>query len=130
MAWTIENMYFNVFVYNTISTNPDYIAAMVAASAIVACLTTLLIGALSDKSGASERYLFVVATYCGGLSTMAFGFVSVDNVKVWFPDINAVAIAATLVITLDCIMTFFGSTANDAAFNAYVYRCYKQGKPR
>ena len=41
-AWTIENMYFNVFLYNTISTDPNYIAAMVAASAIVATLTTLL----------------------------------------------------------------------------------------
>ena len=26
-AWTIENMYFNVFLYNTISTDPGYIAA-------------------------------------------------------------------------------------------------------
>ena len=28
-AWTIENMYFNVFLYNTISTDPWYIAEMV-----------------------------------------------------------------------------------------------------
>ena len=27
-AWTIENMYFNVYLYNTISTDPGYIAAM------------------------------------------------------------------------------------------------------
>ena len=32
-AWTIENMYFNVFLYNTISTDPGYIAAMVGWSA-------------------------------------------------------------------------------------------------
>ena len=38
-AWTIENMYFNVYLYNTISTNPDYIAAMVAASAVTATLS-------------------------------------------------------------------------------------------
>ena len=44
-AWTIENMYFNVFLYNTISTDPDYIAAMVAASAEAATLTTLMMGA-------------------------------------------------------------------------------------
>ena len=25
-----------------------------------------------------------------------------------------------MVVVLDCVMTFFGSTANDAAFNAYV----------
>lgn len=28
-AWTIENMYFNVYLYNTISTDPGYISAMV-----------------------------------------------------------------------------------------------------
>ena len=27
-AWTIENMYFNVFLYNTISTDPGYISAV------------------------------------------------------------------------------------------------------
>ena len=44
LAWTIENMYFNVFVYNTISTDPGVIANMVAASAITATLTTLIMG--------------------------------------------------------------------------------------
>ena len=47
-AWTIENMYFNVFLYNTISTEPGYIAAMVGWSAAAATLTTLLMGALSS----------------------------------------------------------------------------------
>ena len=36
LAWTIENMYFNVFVYNTISTDPGVIADMVAWSAVTA----------------------------------------------------------------------------------------------
>ena len=31
-AWTIENMYFNVYLYNTISTDPGYISAMVGFS--------------------------------------------------------------------------------------------------
>ena len=44
-AWTIENMYFNVFLYNTISTDPGYIAAMVGWSAAAATVTTLLMGA-------------------------------------------------------------------------------------
>jgi len=118
-AWTIENMYFNVFLYNTISTDPNNIAAMVAASAVVATLTTLLMGALSDKLG--KRKVFVCAGYMlWGVSTMAFGFISVQNVAVWFPAANAVATAAALVVVMDCVMTFFGSTANDAAFNAHI----------
>ena len=35
-AWTIENMYFNVYLYNTISTDPGYISAMVGWSAAAA----------------------------------------------------------------------------------------------
>lgn len=118
-AWTIENMYFNVFLYNTISTDPNNIATMVAASAVVATLTTLLMGALSDKVG--KRKVFVCGGYIlWGFSTMAFGFISVQNVAAWFPAANAVATAAAFVVIMDCIMTFFGSTANDAAFNAYI----------
>ena len=31
LAWTLENMYFNVFVYNVFSASSDMIATMVAA---------------------------------------------------------------------------------------------------
>jgi len=118
-AWTIENMYFNVFLYNTISTDPGYVAAMVAASAVIATLTTLLMGVISDRTG--KRKPFICGGYLlWGASTMAFGLVTVDNAALLFPSANAVAAAAFMVIALDCVMTFFGSTANDAAFNAYV----------
>jgi len=118
-AWTIENMYFNVFLYNTISTDPSYIAAMVAASAVVATLTTLLMGSLSDRAG--KRKVFICTGYIvWGFSTMAFGLISVQNAAAWFPALNAVSTAAMMVVVMDCVMTFFGSTANDAAFNAYV----------
>ena len=118
-AWTIENMYFNVFLYNTISTDPSYIAAMVAASAVVATLTTLFMGSVSDRVG--KRKLFISSGYIlWGLSTMAFGVISVQSAAAWFPALNAVSTAAMMVVVMDCLMTFFGSTANDAAFNAYV----------
>ena len=117
-AWTIENMYFNVYLYNTISTDPGYISAMVGWSAAAATLTTLLMGALSDRVG--KRKVFICAGYIlWGLSTAAFGLVTVDNAAKLFPA-QAVAAAATMVVILDCVMTFFGSTANDAAFNAYI----------
>lgn len=118
-AWTIENMYFNVFLYNTISTDPDYIAIMVAASAIVATLTTLLVGALSDRMGRRKVFLVVGNLLWGG-SLLAFGFVRVDLIAALFPYANAVATAAIIVVVLDCVMTFLGSSANDAGFNAYV----------
>lgn len=118
-AWTIENMYFNVFLYNTISTDPGYIAAMVGWSAAAATVTTLLMGALSDRLG--RRRVFICGGYIlWGVSTAAFGFITPENAARLFPGANAAAAAAVMVVVLDCIMTFFGSTANDAAFNAYV----------
>ena len=118
-AWTIENMYFNVFLYNTITTDPGYIAAMVGWSAAAATLTTLLMGLLSDRVG--KRKLFICGGYLlWGLSTAAFGLITPENAARLFPGANAVAAAASLVVIMDCVMTFFGSTANDAAFNAYV----------
>ena len=118
-AWTIENMYFNVYLYNTISQDPRYIAAMVAWSAAAATLTTLLMGALSDRVG--KRRVFISCGYIlWGLSTAAFGYVTKENAARLFPGVNAVAAAAVSIVVLDCVMTFFGSTANDAAFNAWV----------
>ncbi|MDY5565501.1 MAG: MFS transporter [Candidatus Limivicinus sp.] len=118
-AWTIETMYFNVFLYNTISTDPGYIASMVAWSATVATLTTLLMGALSDRLG--RRKAFIALGYVlWGVSTGLFGFITPENAARLFPGANAAAAAAILVVVLDCVMTFFGSTANDAAFNAYI----------
>ena len=118
-AWTIENMYFNVFLYNTISTDPGYIAAMVGWSAAAATITTLLMGALSDRLG-KRKALICIGYILWGISTAAFGYITPENAAKLFPKANAVAAAATLVVIMDCIMTFFGSTANDAAFNAYV----------
>lgn len=118
-AWTIENMYFNVFLYNTISTDPGYIAAMVALSAVTATVTTLVMGGASDRAG--RRKPFIVGGYLlWGLTTAAFGLVTKERAAALFPMANAAAAAAALVVALDCVMTFFGSTANDAAFNAYV----------
>jgi len=119
VAWTIENMYFNVFLYNTITGDTGMIAAMVAASAVVATVTSLLMGALSDRLG--RRKAFIVGGYfLWGLSVMAFALVRVEGLEKLVGAAAAVRTAAVLVILLDCVMTFFGSTANDAAFNAWV----------
>lgn len=118
-AWTIENMYFNVYLYNTISTDPDYIAAMVGWSAAAATLTALLMGALSDRLG-KRRLLIGCGYILWGASTAAFGLVTVENAAKLFPAASAVSAAAIMIVVLDCVMTFFGSTANDAAFNAWL----------
>ncbi|MDR0883195.1 MAG: MFS transporter [Oscillospiraceae bacterium] len=118
LAWMVENMYFNVFLYKTVTYNPNANATMVAASALAATLTTLLMGGLSDRIG--RRKPFIVLGYLlWGASIAAFAFVSKDSVAQWFPRAQAVTLTTALVVVLDCVMTFFGSTANDAAFNAW-----------
>ena len=119
IAWVVENMYFNVFLYNTITGDTRMIAAMVAASAVVAAVTTLVVGALSDRLGVRKK-IIVVGYLLWGLSVMAFALVRVSGLEALVGPAKAVQTAAVIVIVLDCVMTFFGSSANDAAFNAWV----------
>ena len=120
VAWVMENMYFNVFIYKMFNASAEAISAMVAASAIAATVTTLLIGALSDKIG--RRKLFICAGYlCWGVSILSFALIRTDVINALFPAAaSAASVGVTLVIIMDCVMTFFGSSANDAAFNAWL----------
>lgn len=120
IAWTIENMFFNVFIEESFKAGGMEISLMVSASAIVATLTTLFMGALSDKLG--KRKVFISFGYLlWGLSIMAFALLRIDTLSAIFGNtINAAALGIGLTIGFDCLMTFFGSTANDAAFNAWM----------
>lgn len=119
VAWVVENMYFNVFLYQMFHASAEAISAMVSASAVSATVTTLLIGALSDKVG--RRKAFICGGYIlWGLSIAAFALIRVDYLSAVFPTVSAAALGVTFTIVLDCIMTFFGSSANDAAFNAWL----------
>ncbi len=119
LAWTVENMYLNVFVHDTITGDPSAIATMVAASALAATAATLLIGTLSDRSG--RRRAFIAGGYLAwGATTAAFGLLTVDGVAALAPAADAVLLAVLAVIALDCLMSFLGSGANDAAFQAWV----------
>ena len=119
IAWVVENMYFNVFIYKMFGASAEAISGMVAASAVAATVTTLLIGALSDKIG--KRKLFICGGYIlWGISILSFSLVRVDVIGKLFPYASAAAVGVSLTIILDCVMTFFGSSANDACFNAWL----------
>ncbi len=120
VAWVVENMYLNVFIYKMFNASPEDISDMVMASAVAATLTTILVGALSDRIG--KRKLFISGGYIlWGISILGFCFVRMELIEA-LPGltISAATVGVSLVIILDCAMTFFGSSANDAAFNAWL----------
>ena len=116
LAWAIENNYLNFYVFDC--TNESiYVTYMTAFSAVAATITTLFMGALSDRLG--KRKLFISSGYIiWGLSIIMFAFL--DPRKPYNIVAHSVLIAGTMIVIMDCVMTFFGSTANDAAFNAFV----------
>ena len=120
IAWVIENMFLNVFIFNMFGASSKDIATMVAASAIAATLTTVFIGALSDKLG--KRKIFMCGGYIvWGVSILGFALIRADVLApIVGATMNVSAVAISAVIVLDCLMTFFGSSANDAAFNAWL----------
>ena len=113
IAWGVENAWFNTFVFDTLTTDPRPIAWMVAVSAIAATVTTLLMGTLSDRTqtklGRRRPYIL-------------FGYVLWGVVTALFPAVSLlrpIGLAVVMVVIADAVMTFFGSTANDAAFSAW-----------
>lgn len=134
VAWNVENMYFNTFLYNSVYAGASAeaiagtmapttaISRMVALSAITAVVTTFIMGTLSDKM--RKRKVFISVGYIAwGIVTGLFGFISRDNVASLFGISDAVKIltfTVWIVILMDVLMTFMGSTSNDSAFNAWV----------
>ena len=119
LAWTVENLYLNVFVYDTITDSPTVLATLVAASAVAATVATLLAGAWSDQRG-RRRELIAGGYVLWGLTTAGFGLVTLDGAGRIGPAGEAVLIAVVAIVVLDCVMSVFGAPANDAAFNAWV----------
>ena len=112
IAWAVENSWFNTFVYDTITPDPRPVAWMVAGSAVTATITTLVMGTLSDRTRSrwgKRRPYILIGYVLWGLSTILFPTVAY---------IKITAVAVAMVVAADSLMTFFGSTANDAAVSA------------
>ena len=121
IAWTVENMYFNLFVFETVAPSLSTVTLMVQLSGIVATVVTLIAGTLSDKLG--NRRAFISWGYAiWGVTVAIFGFLSPELTEKLIGCGLDKAITLTLgaVVVADCVMTLFGSTANDACFNAWV----------
>ena len=122
VAWNVENVYFNTFLFNKIGGTTRDINVMVAASAVTAVLATFVMGAFSDRRGRRKPFI-CVGYILWGITVTVFGFISRENTAKLLPSLQPAAVAAftvSAVIVMDCVMTFMGSTCNDAAFNAWL----------
>ena len=134
IAWAVENMLFNTFLYNAIYNGASQIAVdrsidvmtainlMVALSAFCAVGATFLFGTWSDKVGNRKRFI-AFGYILWGLTTAVFGVISRDNTASLFhftDEIQILTVTVAIVIVMDCVMSFIGSGGNDAAFNAWV----------
>lgn len=121
IAWSVENMFFNLFVFEEVAPDLDVVTLMVQLSGVAATVVTLIAGTLSDKIG-NRRSLISWGYIIWGVTVGLFGCLSPDLVGSIFglPLAQAISLCLVLVVVADCVMTLFGSTANDAAFNAWV----------
>ena len=134
IAWNLENMYFNTFLYNEIYATATKAAAdasmapstavsrMVALSAVTAVITTFIMGTISDRMKNRKVFISIGYILWGGI-TATFGFITKENISTIFGLTDAAQIltfTVWAVIIMDMIMTFMGSTSNDSAFNAWV----------
>ena len=78
LAWAIENNYINLWVFSQ-SGKAEYINWMTVGSAIVATITTFLMGALSDKLGKRKIFINIVQFV---VKCFILSFVIVVNVVV------------------------------------------------
>ena len=127
IAWSVENMFFGTFVYESFK---DYglsdgglgtVTLMVQLSGIVATLATLVAGTLSDKAGNRRRFISI-GYIIWGISVALFGCLTPEIIGAVLgqPATKVVTLSLVMFVVGDCVMTLFGSTANDAAFNAWV----------
>ena len=121
IAWCIENSFLNLYVYRTVTTNLSVVSAMVASSAVIATVTSIIMGWVTDRVG--KRRPFMTYGYMiWGVSVMIFSIFTIKNMQGAFgvDRDTAIILASVGIVIMDCLMTFFGSTANDACFNAWV----------
>lgn len=113
IAWVVENMYFSRFMQNEITRAPYATTLLVAFSAVFATVSTLIGGALCDRTG--KRKVFICWGYVlWGFTIAAFSLVPMK------PEPDKVLPMVILVVAMDCIMSVIGSISNDASYNTWV----------
>jgi len=118
LCWNVENQWFNTFVYAKIAKDSTIVTLMVIMSALVTTFSTFFFGTLSDRKGTRRKFISL-GYIAWGICTIAFGFSEFIASGSVNGSTQLVMLAAVLVVFTDCVMSFFGSIANDSGFNAW-----------
>ncbi|MDR2569780.1 MAG: MFS transporter [Oscillospiraceae bacterium] len=119
LCWNVVNQWFNTFIYAKIAMDSNIVTTMVISTSVVSTFSTFFFGTLSDRIGSRRR--FVTFGYIiWGVFTIVFGFTEYIGGGVAGDGSRMLAITAVLVVLTGCVMSFFGSMANDSGFNAWI----------
>lgn len=113
LAWVVENIYFSTYIQKKITTEAWATSLTVAASAIVAAISTIFGGALSDRLG-KRKPLVCFGYIVWGIVTASFAFFGNKAIT------TDITVTAIVFVIMDCVMTLFGSLSNDAAYSAWI----------
>ena len=111
ICWNVENQWFNTFVYAKIGKDPAIITGMLICSAAATTFSTFFFGTWSDRTG-KRRFFISLGYIFWGIFTILFGVTQ-------FISRDLYLLAGISVVLADTVMSFFGSMANDAAYNAW-----------
>lgn len=114
IAWVIENNWFANFLYSDFGAQLGIVTAMTICSATATTFSALFFGTLSDRIG-SRRKLIAWGSVLWGIFTIAFGLTHYLRESIY----NNVMLVGVTIVAADTIMSFFGSMANDAGYNAW-----------
>jgi MFS family permease len=114
LAWAVENQYFNTFMYDKITPDPQVVSWMVAITAVVSTVATITMGTLSDRTrtrwGKRRPYIFI-GYIVWGFFTAAFPLAA---------KFQPIAVGVFIAILFDSILSFFAASASDGALSAYI----------
>lgn len=114
IAWVIENNWFANFLYSDFGAQLGVVTAMTICSATATTFSALFFGTMSDRMG-SRKKLIVWGSILWGIFTITFGLTHYLRSAIY----NDVMLIGVTIVAADTIMSFFGSMANDAGYNAW-----------
>ena len=114
MVSSMENSWYNTYVYDNVTPNPQPVAWMVSISAITAALSAIVFGAASDRHRGrwGRRRPFILFGFLlAGALTIVFAFTD---------RIESIKLAIPLIVIIDSVMMIGFGAAYDGSFGGYV----------